>query len=149
MSPKMWQLAHDASPLPELWVASYRIGRPATTEVGSGLGIDTDWVSALVARLITLTELSNRVATNRRPLASSSTRPIGPPPVTGREFELIWRGSKVLLRSAVVSNTPTLLEPNAATNSLLPSAETTISVGVERLCCAAVASKPGCPASFV
>src|SRR5262249_34572589 len=67
MSPKMWQLAHAASPLPELWVASYSIGRPLTTEAGSGLGIVTDWVWVLLARSTTLTPLSNRVATHSRP----------------------------------------------------------------------------------
>ena len=83
LSPKMWQLAHAASPLPELWVASYSIGRPATIDAGSGLGIATDAVSARVLRSTTLTALSNRVATNIRWLASSSTRPLGPPPLTG------------------------------------------------------------------
>src|SRR4029079_7993488 len=100
-SPKMWQRAHAPSPLPELCVASYSIGRPATTEAGSGLGSDTDWVWLLLTRLTTLTAVSNRVITNMRLLASSSTMPLGPPPVTGMYFALGGRGSTGVLLAAV------------------------------------------------
>src|SRR5580700_5707143 len=61
MSPKMWQLAQDASPLPENRVASYNIGRPSITESGSGLGMGNPATSRLVFRLMTFTELSKRV----------------------------------------------------------------------------------------
>ena len=82
MSPKMWQLAHDASPLPENRVASYSIGRPATTDAGSGLGSASWATSRRAPRSITLTALSNRVMTYIRPRASSSASPLGPPPLT-------------------------------------------------------------------
>src|SRR4030095_11265742 len=36
-SPNTWQLEQEASPLPEVRAASYRNGRPVTTEAGSGV----------------------------------------------------------------------------------------------------------------
>ena len=81
-SPKTWQLAHAWSPWLEVVLASYKNGRPCTTETGSGFGSATLAVCARVAKSITLTELSKRVTTYKRLRGSSSARPLGPPPVT-------------------------------------------------------------------
>ncbi len=61
MSPKMWQLAQEASPLPEKRVASYSKGRPSTTEGGSGLGRRSAATSWRDFRSMTFTASSKRV----------------------------------------------------------------------------------------
>ena len=48
-------------------------------------------------------------------------------------------GSKLLSSSFAVGYTPILLEPNAATYKVAPSAETTRSSGIDRLCCLTLA----------
>jgi hypothetical protein len=58
-------------------------------------------------------EPAKRVMTNRRRPLSSSTGPLGPPPVTGICFETL--GTNVSFSSAAVSKTPILLDPKAAT----------------------------------
>ena len=82
MSPKVWHDAHEASPLADERWASYRKGRPATMLAGSGLVSTALATSVRLLRLMTLIALSKRVITYRRLRASSSTRPLGPPPLT-------------------------------------------------------------------
>src|SRR5262249_11963495 len=57
--------------------------------------------------------------------------PLGPPPLTVMWFVLL--GTNVSFSSAVVSNIPTLLDPKAATYSVLPLLLTAIPTGVARL----------------
>lgn len=61
---------------------------------------------------------------------------LGPPSVTSRYFVLVVEGSNVSAKSAAVSSTPTLLEPNATTYGVAPSTDATRSMGVARLCSA-------------
>src|SRR5262249_20458051 len=62
LSPKIWQLAQDASPLPER-LASYSIGRPLITDGGSGFGSGNAATSLCERKSTTLTESSKRVMT--------------------------------------------------------------------------------------
>ena len=63
-------------------------------------------------------------------MASSSANPEGPPPLTA-----IWLaalGTNVSFSIAALSNTPTALEPKAATYRV-PSLASAMSIGVARL----------------
>src|SRR5262245_56765598 len=98
---------------------------------GSGLCIAMWAISAWLALLMIEIELSKRVGTYRRPCASSITIPVGPPPDTGIWLAVL--GTKVSFSSAWVLNTPTLLDPRAATYSVWPSLEMAIPWGRARL----------------
>jgi hypothetical protein len=63
MSPKMWQLEHEASPLLLVRLASYSIGRPSMTLSGSGLWSATVWTSVSPTVSTTEIELLKRVST--------------------------------------------------------------------------------------
>jgi hypothetical protein len=100
MSPKIWQLAQAESPWLELNEASYKKRRPLTTCASSGLYIATPPISVLVCVSIILIALSKRVSTYRRALLSSSSTPVGPPPLS--RIWLAVSGVKVSFSSAVV-----------------------------------------------
>ena len=68
-------------------------------------------IDALVKAKLGAVVLSNRVLTYMRPRASSSTMPLGPPPLTVMYLALAARGSKVSVSSSAVLKTPMRLEP--------------------------------------
>src|SRR5262245_2793464 len=76
-------------------------------------------------------ELSKRVCTYSRDLASSRTSPVGPPPLTGIWLAVL--GTNVSFSSAAVLYLPIASDPRAATYNVAPLLVTAICSGMARL----------------
>src|SRR5262245_27649863 len=108
MSPKVWHPEHDESSRLDVRVASYRKLRPFFTTAGSGLNIVTCAASVNDCVLTTEIPLSKRVSTYARARDSSSTTPVGPPPLRTSWFAA--DGVNVLASSCAVSKRASLFE---------------------------------------